>query len=46
MGLNYAFRPRPSLDVQVYFEMPIAQHVNGTQLGADWQFDVTFGYRF
>jgi len=46
IGLNYAFRPRPSLDIQIYVEAPFWQHVNGTQLGADWQFDVTFGYRF
>lgn len=46
LGLNWAFRPRPSLDFQVYFEAPIAQHVNETQPGTDWQFDVTFGYRF
>lgn len=46
LGLNWAFRPRPSLDFQVYFEIPVAQHVNETQLGTDWQIDVTFGYRF
>ncbi len=46
MGLNYAFRPRPQLDLQVYFELPIAQHLHGTQLGTDWVLDVTFGYRF
>ena len=46
LGVNYAFRPRPSLDMQVYFEVPIAQHVNGTQLAHAWQLDLTFGYRF
>ena len=46
VGLNYAFRPRPSLDFQLYVEAPYAQHVNGTQLGDDWRVDVTFGYRF
>lgn len=46
IGLNWAFRPRPSLDFQIYFEAPVAQHVNEEQLGTDWQVDLTFGYRF
>lgn len=45
-GLNLAFRPRPSLDFQVYVEVPVLQQVEGTQLGVDWQADFTFGHRF
>ncbi len=45
-GLNWAFRPRPQLDFQVYFEKPFDQRVEGTQLGVDWQADLTIGYRF
>lgn len=46
LGLNYAFRPRPALDFQLYVEVPIAQAVNETQLAVDWQADFTIGYRF
>ncbi|MSR39571.1 MAG: transporter [Planctomycetes bacterium] len=46
IGLNWAFRPRPSLDFQLYVETPISQQVNGTQLADDWRVDFTFGYRF
>ena len=46
LGLNYAFRPRPALDFQLYVEVPIAQRVNDTQLGVDWQADFTIGHRF
>jgi hypothetical protein len=45
-GINWAFRPRPALDLQVYLERPVWQDVNGTQLGHDWTLDVTVGYRF
>ncbi|MGE3171029.1 MAG: transporter [Planctomycetota bacterium] len=45
-GLNWAFRPRPEFDIQVYAEVPVHEHVRGTQLGHDWQLDITFGYRF
>ncbi len=46
LGLNYAFRPRPALDFQLYVEVPVAQRVNDTQLGVDWQADFTIGHRF
>jgi hypothetical protein len=46
VGLNVAFRPRPSLDFQLSVELPVWQRVNGTQLGDDWGLDFTFGYRF
>ena len=46
LGLNYAFRPRPALDYQLNVEVPVAQRVNDTQLGVDWQADFTIGHRF
>jgi hypothetical protein len=46
IGVNWAFRPRPTLDFQLYVETPFAQHVYGTQLAEDWRVDFTFGYRF
>lgn len=46
IGATLAFRPRPSLDLQVYAEVPLHEHVDGSQLGHDWQLDLTFGYRF
>lgn len=45
-GLNLAFRPRPSLDFQLYAEVPVHEHVHGTQPGHDWTAEFTFGYRF
>jgi hypothetical protein len=45
-GLNLAFRPRPSLDLQLYAEAPIHEEVNGTQLASDWGLQLTLGYRF
>jgi hypothetical protein len=44
-GANLAFRPRPSLDFQAYFEVPVYQHQNGTQLEEDWSFIFVFGFR-
>ncbi len=46
LGLNWAFRPRPSLDFQVGGEAPVWQDQNGTQPGHDWDLRFTFGYRF
>lgn len=46
LGVNLAFRPRPSLDFQVGVEVPVWQRVDGTQYGDDWAVDFTFGYRF
>ena len=46
LGFNYAFRPRPALDIQVGFEVPWWQDVSGTGLGNDWSLDINFGYRF
>ena len=46
VGVNWAFRPRPSLDFQIGVETPFWQDVDGTQLGHDWSIDLTFGYRF
>lgn len=46
VGLNYAFRPRPSLDFQLAAELPVWQNLNGTQLGENWTLSATIGYRF
>ncbi len=46
LGLNWAFRPRPALDLQLGVEFPFWQDVHGTQLGDDWAVDMTIGYRF
>jgi hypothetical protein len=46
VSVNRAFRPRPSLDFQVSFEVPFWQDVNGTQLGTDWNITFNCGYRF
>ncbi|MBK8098813.1 MAG: transporter [Planctomycetes bacterium] len=46
VAVNWAFRPRPSVDCQVGVETPFWQDVGGTQLGHDWSVDLTFGYRF
>jgi hypothetical protein len=46
LGVNWAFRPRPSLDFQLAVEIPLWQEVHGTQLGEDWAVSFTFGYRF
>jgi hypothetical protein len=45
-GVNWAFRPRPELDFQVYLELPAYEHLHGTQLGGGWLLDLTFGCRF
>jgi hypothetical protein len=46
LGGNLAFRPRPALDFQIALETPIAEQVNGTQLGAGTTLTFNFGYRF
>jgi acyl-CoA-binding protein len=46
VGLNWAFRPRPSLDFQIQFERSVWQDVNGVQLGHDWILTWTNGWRF
>ena len=45
-GLNFAFRPRPSLDFQLAADVPVYQNLRGTQLGENWTFTATIGYRF
>lgn len=46
VGLNWAFRPRPSLDFQIQFEKSVWQDVGGVQLGHDWILTATTGWRF
>jgi len=46
VAVNWAFRPRPSIDVQVNVEVPLWQDVSGTGLGEDWAVDFAVGYRF
>jgi hypothetical protein len=46
VGVNLAFRPRPSLDFQIGIELPFWQDVRGTDFGLDWTLDIAFGYRF
>jgi hypothetical protein len=46
IGLNWAFRPRPQLDLQVRVETPFWQEVNGAQPGEDWTLDISVGLRF
>jgi hypothetical protein len=45
VGLNWAFRPRPTLDFQVSFEIPIYESVEGTQLVEDYSLFFAFGVR-
>lgn len=46
LGATWAFRPRPSLDLQLTGEIPVWRSVNGTQLDDDWSVQFAFGYRF
>ena len=44
-GATLAFRPRPTLDFQVFVEVPVWQDVNGIQLEEDVRFFFAFGFR-
>jgi hypothetical protein len=44
-GATLAFRPRPTLDFQLFIERPIRQDLNGTQLEEDYSIMFVFGYR-
>lgn len=46
IAVNWAFRPRPALDLQLHVELPLWQEVTGTQIGDDWSAGFTFGFRF
>lgn len=46
VGLNWAFRPRPSLDIQAGVELPVYERVNETQLAPDFTGFVNLGLRF
>ncbi len=45
-GATWAFRPRPSIDLQVSGEVPVWRDANGTQLDDDWTLQLSLGYRF
>lgn len=44
-GATLAFRPRPTLDFQVFVEVPVWQEVNGTQLEEDVSIFFAVGFR-
>ncbi len=44
-GATLAFRPRPTLDFQIFIEVPVWQDVNGTQLEEDVSFFFAIGIR-
>ncbi len=46
LAVNWAFRPRPTLDFQLEVERPLSQRVHGTDLGAGTTVAFRFGYRF
>ncbi len=46
LGGTLAFRPRPSLDLQLTGEVPVWRDVNGQQLDEDWSIQLSLGYRF
>jgi len=45
LGVNWAFRPRPTVDVQVSVEVPIFEDVRGLQLKNQVSIFVAFGIR-
>ena len=44
-GATLAFRPQPTLDLQLFVEYPILQDLNGTQLEEDLSIFVALGFR-
>lgn len=46
VGATWAFRPRPSLDLQVSGEVPVWRDRNGAALDDDWIAQISLGYRF
>ncbi|HVR72919.1 MAG TPA: transporter [Planctomycetota bacterium] len=46
VGLSWAFRPRPSLDLQLSVEVPVYERVNGAQVGREFSVSFALGYRF
>lgn len=45
VGLNWAFRPRPTLDLQLALEYPVYESLRGTQLKESLSFFLAFGVR-
>src|SRR5213075_2230986 len=46
VGATYAFRPRPSLDFQLGYDVTVWEDVEGTQLEHDSILSFTIGFRF
>lgn len=46
LALNWAFRPRPSLDLQLELEQPLSQDVEGNELATGTRLTLNLGYRF
>ena len=44
-GATLAFRPRPTLDFQLFIEVPVRQDLNGTQIEEDFSVIFVIGYR-
>jgi hypothetical protein len=44
-GATLAFRPRPTIDLQLFLEIPVYQKVEGTQLEEDFSIFLAIGYR-
>jgi hypothetical protein len=45
MGATLAFRPRPTVDIQLFVEYPVYQSLEGLQLEEDLSFFFAFGFR-
>jgi hypothetical protein len=45
LGLNWAFRPRPTLDFQVGLELPVWESVEGTQVAETYSLFIALGVR-
>lgn len=45
LGLTWAFRPRPTVDLQIFVEYPVYQDVEGTQLEEDLSVFFALGFR-
>jgi hypothetical protein len=45
VGATLAFRPRPTIDIQVFVEYPVYQSLDGTQLEEDLSVFFAFGIR-
>lgn len=46
VGANWAFRPRPTIDIQLAIELPLYERVNGVQLAEEVSATFALGLRF